>query len=338
MNRRDRSIRPGLWCVVPLLTPFALQAQPTEFNPADYAAPTVCGDGLVFDTAGKCKVDPAIAKDQAKCQAASLDFKNDQCTATAEQLAARCKPFYGYKATLKAQVCTYEKSMPVSASADYLGDCFAINAVQPHPKLVSGQTYLVTAQTKVDDTSNDKRLTLVPGDFRWLPPSICGAKKIASNGAASAVQINASELLTAGASRRGWAYGLLTMPYKYFPDDKAFVSGAPIGPYLGFRFGQAGSGLTAAAAVTLGQVTGQTVDPTKLDSNNKPTVTGTTQLPAIAASLGLIFDIAKSQGAKPFKAGVFVGQDWINSDPTIFYKYNRKKWIALQLGYDFTDN
>jgi hypothetical protein len=148
----------------------------------------------------------------------------------------------------------------------------------------------------------------------------------------------ASQMNAVGATRFGYAYGFLTMPYKYFPSEKSFQVNVPIGAYMGWRWGAAGSGQTLAAAVTLSTVKANTVDPNTLDASGKPTVTGTTDVAALSIAAGIMFDVLKSPAGKPFKTGVFVGRDIVNQDPTIDYKFNRKNWIAVQIGYSFTDN
>ena len=88
----------------------------------------------------------------------------------------------------------------------------------------------------------------------------------------------------------------------------------------------------------VGSVTGETIDPNKLDASGQPTVTGTTQMAALSLAVGFVFDVAKDPKSRPFKAGVFIGRDSVNPGPTVRYEFNRKTWIAVQIGYDFTDN
>ena len=107
---------------------------------------------------------------------------------------------------------------------------------------------------------------------------------------------------------------------------------------MGWRVGQVGSGYTLALAATTGWVTADTVDPTQKDSSGNAKVTGSTQVAALSYAMGVIFDVAKDPKNKPFKAGLFIGKDFVNNDVTISFRYNRKTWIALQLGFDFTDN
>ena len=205
--------------------------------------------------------------------------------------------------------------------------------------LTAGKNYLVTNQRAIDTTDTaDRELSLVSSTNFWhsdwdtWPLVGCTAEK---NGTQH--HVSASKLIVAGAKRRGYAYGFLTMPYKYFRSKKSFLINVPLGGYLGLRYGQAGSGTTFAFAVTLSSVKAETIDPAKLDAAGKPTITGTADVSALSGAFGFIFDVLKSQAGKPFKAGIFVGRDVVNSTPTIDYQFNRKTWIAIQLGYDFTD-
>ena len=52
----------------------------------------------------------------------------------------------------------------------------------------------------------------------------------------------------------------------------------------------------------------------------------------------MMFDVLKSPAGKPFKAGLFVGVDRVSRSPSVSYAQNGKAWLALQIGYDFTDN
>ncbi|MBI3777266.1 MAG: hypothetical protein HY273_17270 [Gammaproteobacteria bacterium] len=277
--------------------------------------------------------------DSASCTAANFNFDKKQklCVAQSKELEIKCRPIPGYapkiSGTGKDAKCNFERTTPVSAPGDYIGDCFHIKAIPPDTALAEDKYYLVSGQKNVDANNDDRELTLVSAENWWHWPPGCAAEI-----GGTQHQVLASQLIQAGASRRGYAYGFLTMPYKYFPGQKSFLINVPIGGYLGWRYGQAGSGTTLALAVTLGSVKANTVDPTKLDAAGKPTVTGTADVAAFSRAIGIIFDVLKSSKGKAFKAGVFVGRDIVNSDPTIDYRFNRKTWVAIQLGYDFTDS
>jgi hypothetical protein len=326
--------------VVALLWPVAGHAADT-FVPADYVQPKDCP--ALYDyqpAAGTCKALPdKIAELKgARCtgDGVRLDTQNDKCVPTDPAPAPQCKPFAGRTAKISGAgakaACSYEATLAVSGLGDYIGDCFKVPIKPAGTNLEPGKNYLVTGQK--DAGKDDRELVLVDGTPAELLRFGCKAVK----GGSVHPGLLASGLIEAGAVRKGYTYGFLTMPYKYFPSEKSFVTGVPIGGYLGWRSGQAGSGKTAAAAVTLGSVKANTVDPAKLDANNKPTVTGTADVAALSFAFGLMFDLLKSPAGKPFKAGVFIGKDIVNNDPSIDYRFNRKPWIAIQLGYDFTDN
>ncbi len=214
-----------------------------------------------------------------------------------------------------------------SAAGDYIGDCFGLKG-NPDVNDEGARTYLVTEQKELDN--DDRRLTVVPGKIKYFP-----LRCVATSREREAKL--ASELIAQGATRSGYAYGVLTMPYKYFPGEKSFTVNAPVGGYMGWRHGRAGSGTTYAVAFTLSSVKANTVDPSTL-VDNKPAVTGTAQVAAISFAAGVMFDVLKSTRGKPFKTGLFIGRDRVSQDPTVDYRFNGKTWVALQIGFDFTDN
>ena len=307
--------------------------------PAELIQPSVCPDYYTFENK-KCTAKPEDVPNPTaeNCQAVGFELGKKDTAASCvdvkkKVVSPECKPLAGYVAKISGTgataTCSYESALATSSLGDYLGDCFRIAAVPAGTTMKEGNDYAVTAQRDLGGV--DKNLTLVPGQNDWLP---FGCKALRG----PEVKVNASTLIEAGATRHGYAYGFLTMPYKYFPGEKSFQVNVPIGGYVGWRRGQAGSGVTTAFAVTLSSVKANTVDPKTLDAAGKPTVTGTTDVAALAGAFGFVFDILKSPAGKAFKAGVFVGRDIVSKDPTIDYRFNRKTWIAVQLGYDFTDN
>jgi hypothetical protein len=196
--------------------------------------------------------------------------------------------------------------------------------------------------TKQDDKIPDApKLTLVEADKwdalqpiqRFIPGIGCRPASTAT----PPIAVPAGSLIESGASRRGWVYGMLTMPYKYYPGLKEFETGVPIGPYLGWRVGQPGVGGTIAMAVTLSSVKAQTIDPNDKDADGKPKITGDTNVAAISGAVGYVVDVTRNPSKSPFKMGLFVGKDFVNQSPNVAYKFNKKTWVAIQLGYEFTD-
>lgn len=242
-----------------------------------------------------------------------------------------------------AQTDTPEPAPPsdsTSHSGDYLGDCFIVKSLPAsETRLSVDGSYIVTRQGGTDP--KQPQLTLVPairwdtlGFFQEYVPGLSCRPDRSKQGP---ISLPASALVDAGALRMGWVHGILTMPYKYYPGSKKFEAGAPIGAYLGWRWGQPGAGLTLAGAVTIGSVKADTVDPQTPNAQGQPTVTGNTNATALSAAVGYVVDITRNETYNPFKVGIFVGKDFVNTSPNLVYEHNRKTWVALQIGFQFTD-
>lgn len=224
------------------------------------------------------------------------------------------------------QAQSAEPEKPVIAATtpgDYKGDCFRLVA---KPGVGSGLkekgTYLVLSQDKREGDPNLKVIEAESLAYGFLS---CSPK---TGSAPEVKDVRASTFIESGAIRTGWTYGVLALPYKYHLDDKSFSSGVSVGPYIGRRIDAWGAGYTVAATMAIGTVTGTSTD-----------TAGNTTSPTLAAFTfagGVMFDVSK--GSKPFKAGLFVGRDVVGRDSGVMYPHNRKTWIAVQLGYDFTDN
>jgi hypothetical protein len=260
---------------------------------------------------------------------------------------ASCPDIHGYTAKAASDTggvatCAYERpDVPSSAQGDYVGDCFHLKT--PIGNMPAGTRLFVTDQdTKVKENPT---LTVVRavnwgddllGFAQNLVPGWPGCRAKVSDIAPS--PISASDLIKSGATRRGYAFGALTMPYKYFPGSKKFIGGLPLGAYMGWRVGQPGSALTYAVAATLGAVTADTVTRTGTGASEVVTITGSTQAAAMSWSAGLMFDVSRNPSSKPFRAGFFFGKDHVNQSDNIRYEHNNKTWVAIQIGFDFTDN
>lgn len=249
-------------------------------------------------------------------------------------------------AVLAAGLATLMASVGVQAQTSvegaYEGDCFEVGAVtKENPyKLAPTTRYLVQSQRDMTEASppaaaasgakavagTDKMLRVVEADKAWSfgPSYFCKTKGTISS------EVPASEFVKIGAERLGWTYGMLTLPFKYYPGDKSLKASGALGPYVGRRSGAAGSAITFAATAAVGAVQGEAVDDTGAVTNPS--------LFAVSLAMGWMFDISKTPGGKPFKMGIFVGKDFVGSDNAAKYPNNRKTWVAFQLGFDFTDN
>lgn len=322
--------------LVPLLVALlscasAVQAQIADnFKPSDFSEPNTCPAGYDADLPNKsCKLNEQAAQalGESACLASGFKFEASKCvTAGSKAPPLACKPLPGFDAKIDAGKCDYKKVVASSTPGQFMGDCLKVLSPPSGSGLTPNGMYAVTDQDPV--AGGDKMLTLLPGEITLFPTIGCQQR--------SGVKVKqlASDLVNVS-NRYGYTWGLLTMPYKYFPKQKSFISGAPLGGYIGWRAGQASSGFTFAAAATLGSVK---ADSLGKDPSGAEIVTGTTEVSALSFALGVVFDAAKEKGAKPFKAGVFIGSDIVNTSTSFRYPYNKKTYIAIQLGYDFTDN
>lgn len=320
-------------------------------NPQDLLKPSICPSYFALDESTRlcAKDDQSIMKlNELQCKGDNLKLDNGTCIAIKDNIQPICKSINSYTARLigagTSASCQHERiTITTSSQGDYIGDCFIIRTPIDEYPLEIGKHYFVTAQD--NQNKENPQLSLIEaGEWEvwdWLMPIqkyTPGFGCRPTEAAKRPVRIQASRLSESGATRRGYAYGVLTMPYKYFPSKKSFSVGLPIGGYIGWRVGQPGAGGTFALAMTLSSVKADIVDPKTLDAQNKPVITGSTDVAALSGAAGFVFDVTKNPSGRSFKAGLFVGRDFINSDPSINYRFNKANWIAIQIGFDFTDN
>ncbi len=291
----------------------------------------------------QCKFTGLTVSEADCAPAAEFTYKvGFGCTPKQAVVSPNCPDIKGYVSAVvvsddgKTAQCRYTRpDLPSSHAGDYEGDCFRLKT--PLGGLPAGTRLIVSEQSK-PSTDPDPDLVLVRGvnwgvgmlqDFvpGWLSCRVDESDH-------PPVKLSASELARSGATRRGYSYGLLTMPYKYFPGSKEFIAGLPVGGYLGWRAGQPGSAFTVAVAATLSTVQGKTYT---TDANGVRTDTGSTNLSALSWAIGATFDVTRRPGSQAFKSGIFVGRDHVNLTPNVDYKYNNKTWVAIQIGFDFTD-
>ena len=281
--------------------------------------------------AGKCEIDTtklAALTTEAECSGAWLKF-DDKATPKCSVVKAP-PPSCGNALpdlVVKDNKCVVERSTPRSSLGDFLGDCFYVSAVPQGTAFpFKGGTYLKVLSDKEAPGGKDKLLNVASAEGR-IPVYSCKATP-----GAPVVEMAASDLAAIGANRYGWAYGVLAMPYKYYKGAKKIGDGVTIGPYVGWRQGEPGAGTTFALSIGLSKVKGEV-----RDAQDK--ITSTPDLAAISAAAGVMWDIRKSTGVtKPFTIGLFVGTDRVSADNVVKFPNNGKGWVALQIGYDFTDN
>lgn len=123
-------------------------------------------------------------------------------------------------------------------------------------------------------------------------------------------------------NRFGLTYGALLVPYKYYVDSDDFKAASSIGPYMGYRFDPSSNWLGLGAKV-VGFLGATTVEVPK-DSG------GTSNIFGISYGVGLIGVLKKE-----FQFGLVVGADRVSNSEN--FDNNGKAWVALALGYNFTN-
>lgn len=141
-------------------------------------------------------------------------------------------------------------------------------------------------------------------------------------------EITVDEIISSGSFRSGWVYGVMVAPFKFYPYSGEIAASATVGPYLGWRMDRVmGVSTTWVVSGGISSVTAQDKD----EAGQPKSV----QMTAWSGATGFIFEIKK--GTNPFRAGMLVGKDWIDRKSSVRYENNARTWVALQLGYDWTD-
>lgn len=273
---------------------------------------------------GTCKVNPNIT--EKDCNESHGKYSAGTCTLEGKAPSPQCIANVP-DLMVKGEVCVIDRKVPRSAVGDYVGDYFEIKA---RSQALAGAGVQNSARLKVlsqQPLGEDDKLLTVIAVKEWK--AFGGGYEPINRD--EILQVKASDLIDAGATRHGWAYGVLALPFKYYASDKSMASGLSLGPYFGRQVAAPGSIYTIAVAAALSSVKGEV-----RDADNK--ITSTPDLQAFSVAVGTMWSISKAPKIKPFKIGLFVGLDSVRSDDVVKFKNNRKAWVAFQVGFDFTDN
>jgi hypothetical protein len=164
---------------------------------------------------------------------------------------------------------------------------------------------------------------VVPASSNWL--RLCSTHhdvRFGTDGDTKIYLVSRQDLVASGATRYAWTYGVLALPFKFYLSDKTFASGATIGPYVGRRILTQGGSITPAFSVSWTQA-------------NVTAGGSTTSVSGVAAALGFLFDL-NSRSDSAFHSGVFMGVDYFGKAAGVTPEQNKKAWLAMQVGYDFS--
>jgi len=130
--------------------------------------------------------------------------------------------------------------------------------------------------------------------------------------------------LNHAASRSGWDYGALVVPFKFqMSDESTVVGSASLGGYLGYRCPLNLIGFRFTPMIFLGV---SEVPSPQTDAAGKTT---TQTLAGLSYGIGFIAKIKDD-----FNVGLVFGADHVNAGQS--YQYQDKPWVSLSLGYSLT--
>jgi hypothetical protein len=139
------------------------------------------------------------------------------------------------------------------------------------------------------------------------------------------VVLNQADIDSTPPDRYGLTYGALLVPYKYhLGGSKTFTGNTSVGGYVGFRQDRTG---VMGIALEYIAFLGASAVPVAQNTNGQST---TQNLSGVSYGLGIIGNV---KGA--FHMGVVVGADRVN--PNAGYVDNGKPWVAVELGYSFSN-
>lgn len=122
--------------------------------------------------------------------------------------------------------------------------------------------------------------------------------------------------------QKGWTYGALVVPYKYYIKPGDITGAATVAPYAGYRWDLNPTGFEFRPIFFAGPTV-----LTGIEENGD-----STSLFGLSVGLGLLFEINNE-----FNAGFVVGKDYVSSGDKSKFDAHADKWIALSLGYDFSN-
>jgi len=129
--------------------------------------------------------------------------------------------------------------------------------------------------------------------------------------------IKAKTLFDSPTKGYGFTSGILTVPYKYYPNQQELSGQPTVSGYLGYKFESIGYDLSLIGSGGLGVVPITTTNADGSKSNGSGA--------SFAVAWGFIMTVNKY-----FQVGIVQGWDWTNKSSN--YEFQGKPWIAVSLG------
>lgn len=128
--------------------------------------------------------------------------------------------------------------------------------------------------------------------------------------------IKKEEIMYGNYLHRGFGWGILVSPFKFYPKGKTLAPGNSIGPYLSYIYDKPGVSFGPAVSLSYTSLPVTTI---------QNGVSNTTNQSGLTVAAGFLIRI-KDQ----FTVGFMAGRDYIDSQ----YKYNGATWFGANFGYE----
>ncbi|NDY93007.1 hypothetical protein [Ideonella livida] len=288
-----------------------------------------CETGWSPNKDGNCMPAEALqAKlngNQAMCASAGGTFQSatpNTCAVVAQTPRCPGGPQVRYSSATKT--CVVDTTVNPPARTNYVSDCLKLTTplkgVPPH----------VTHIRVLSQTEDGTELSAVAAP--QSPFYSCSAPDMDSAGQLpTRLTVRVEDVVASGALRRGYTYGTLVVPFKYYMGAKELAPSATIAPYFGRRIEALGGSASFIVAAGVGVVSGSSKD---AGGNAQ-----TEQLTAFSTAWGLTFETRKpnSQNGRGLQSGILVGRDYVGRAHRAAFDQHGKTWVSVQIGYDFTD-
>lgn len=300
-------------------TPVTLVAKSTVVAQPDKAA-TVSEPKAAAETPAKAPVPPVASATPSPASAAATDpaGKGNAEKAPEKALVAFPSPAndnddylgdrikYGYtRSAYKVDMISDKKTLTLVCVPQYF--------------TLKGIGKLSVKLDPAKDSKPENAFVVTGVESKNIDRTLCEGTTTIALG--EVVVFAPNDIVSTPPNRYGLTYGTLMVPYKYHIGSKNFSSSASVGGYLGFRQENSLIGLQWIGFMGVGQI------PVTQNVNGEDK---TQNLTGVSYGIGLLGTVKDK-----FHMGVILGADRVN--PGSGYKDSGKPWIAVELGYAFSN-
>ncbi|WP_162932173.1 glycoside hydrolase family 19 protein [Solimonas sp. K1W22B-7] len=299
MKERRSVISPVLGAVLGAVVAGTALAETPPAAPVTAAAPSATAAAQQAEAAAGAA---AAAADKAEEEADKAEKEAEK----AAVFASSKGKLAGDKARFRANAGPFKKRYGTGTDKEY---CATAGSVARISKEVDTDVYLRFTQIGSVDNDLDTPSTKALED--------CKGDDLVATGIA--YKIPRADFESMEISLRGFEYGGLIVPFKYYlGGEKSIKSSATIAPYVGYHWPIFwGLTFTPIAAAGVGMVP---VEGASGETENKT---------ALSTAIGMVITSAKSE---EYKAGIVFGKDFLSKTDRANDETVGKVWFSLYLG------